>query len=112
MKPIIIIPTTDGKITLTKEEFEEYITKAYEAGKEDGETIINYPYNPPTPNTTPYTPYSPYTPPITPNDVPPYNPYNPIYCGVNGETTADNRVLNDIKSGKGLVNIPEPKTYK
>lgn len=46
MKPIVIYidKEEEGKITLTKEELEKLLDDAYNAGKKDGSTTINYPY--------------------------------------------------------------------
>ena len=43
MKPIIIYQETkDGKIVLTKEEFEKYLEDAYQAGYSDGSSSLTY----------------------------------------------------------------------
>ena len=37
MKPIVIYPTSkDNKISLTKQEFEDYLKQAYDSGHADG----------------------------------------------------------------------------
>lgn len=36
MKPVIIIPNEEYKITLVTEDFKEYINNAYESGFQDG----------------------------------------------------------------------------
>ena len=36
MKPVIIIPNEEHKITLVTEDFKEYINDAYESGFQDG----------------------------------------------------------------------------
>lgn len=55
MKPIVIqVPSTkDGKVTLTVKELQDMLDKAYEAGKKDGTTNLNYCY----PSTCPYKPW-------------------------------------------------------
>lgn len=53
MKPLIIYIGKDDKIELTKDELEKMLTEAYEQGKSDGTTTINYP-NTPYPSNTPW----------------------------------------------------------
>ena len=70
MKPIVIYPTTNNdKITLTKQEFEDYLKQAYDSGYADGYRIgIQWwttPVTVPTTNPTitwekTSTPYDPY----------------------------------------------------
>lgn len=55
MKPIVIA-VENGKIVLTKEQFEKYLSDAYEEGKRDGTVTVPYlPTNFPSDN--PYKPY-------------------------------------------------------
>lgn len=50
MKPIVLIPNSNGKIELTKEELQKLLDDAYEQGKRDApqfvplRNIINEPY--------------------------------------------------------------------
>ena len=74
MKPIVIYPTNkDNKISLTKQEFEDYLKQAYDSGYADGYSAgcatVNQWWNTPVtvPTTTPIvtwektsTPYDPY----------------------------------------------------
>ena len=70
MKPFIIqCPSSkDGKITLTIKELQDFVDKAYDAGKADGVIVHNYcPYN------YGYCPYKPWyysNSTITTNDSP------------------------------------------
>ena len=73
MKPLIIYIGKDDKIELTKAELEEMLTEAYEQGKSDGTTTINYP-NTPYPN----TPYPSNTP---------WWDTTVVYCSSNGGTS-------------------------
>ena len=73
MKPILIYVETnkDGKLEMTKEQFEQFMQEAfdrgYEAGMTKGLTIVN----PSITNPTPYTP-----PTVTPYP----SWYNPVTC--------------------------------
>lgn len=72
MKPIIIYQSLNekGKIELTKKEFEEYITTAYEQGRKDNAFYIG-----------------------TSTDIktrPGVNPSRSIYSGLNGTITISN----------------------
>ena len=62
MKPIVIYPNSkDNKITLTKEEFEDYLKQAYDTGYSDGYAAgksmnwINTPITYPTTNPIEWT---------------------------------------------------------
>lgn len=67
MKPFVIYiePNKNDKLTLTKEEFEQYIQDAYDRGYADGKLVNSGITITPTPSTpaTPYTPW--YTTPVT-----------------------------------------------
>ena len=72
MKPIVIYPKESGnKITLTKEEFEEYLKQAYDSGHADGYSAgraFNWWSTPITyPQTQPNITWETNTPDIKPN---------------------------------------------
>lgn len=82
MKPIVIYPKNDGdKVTLNKNDFEEYLRQAYDAGYSDGHAAGMATHWWTTPITYPTT-----NPTITwttePNDVP--NPYK-ITCDAHND---------------------------
>lgn len=52
MKPIIIKVDEDGKVNITVSELKEYLDRAYEEGKKDGNSY--YTWNKPITVTTPY----------------------------------------------------------
>lgn len=73
MKPfVVIVKAKEEKITLTKEELEEIIEKAYNQGVSDGNTVVYpsypYPYHPVIYDTGTGTPWW-------------RNPYVTITCG-------------------------------
>ena len=42
MKPIVLIPNSNGKIELTKEELQKLLDDAYEQGKHDAPPVLPY----------------------------------------------------------------------
>jgi hypothetical protein len=66
MKPIIVTVNHDGKVIMTKDQFEKIIDDVYEEGKKDGTPVISFPSTQKT-ITTPYVPIEmPYHPTTTP----------------------------------------------
>lgn len=81
MRPIIILyPSKDNKIILTKEEFEAYLRQAYDAGYSDGYAAApHYWWNTPiTYSTTNPTRWTNATPNITPD-------YTKITCDAHND---------------------------
>jgi len=71
MKPIVIYrDLIDGKVQLTREEFEQLLENTYNAGYEDGKNsnYIVYPYTEPYPSIPTYKTYTNGVEKITIND--------------------------------------------
>lgn len=96
MKPIVIqVPSTkDGKVTLTIKELQDMLDKAYEAGKKDGTSNLNYC----CPSTCPYKPWW-YGNGYTYSGTISNNPSNPYITWTSTNTSSDATIsLNNCKT--------------